>query len=85
MRSCWHTGIHPAFPNSTCDLRKTVVSFQSSEYLTPMLCRNLRLSDVSTVGLVLGKFADAEVKQSRQQSERGFTVQMLLRHRGHRQ
>jgi hypothetical protein len=25
------------------------------------------------------------VKQSRQQSERGFTVQMLLRHRGHRQ
>jgi hypothetical protein len=58
--------------------------FQSSEYLTPMLCRNLRSSAVSSVGLGLGRFADAEGKHARQQSERGFTLQTFLRHRGHR-
>ena len=66
-------------------LRKTVVCFYPSEYLTPILCRNLRSYAVSTVGFAFGRFADAATKQSRQQSERGFTEQMLLRHRGHRQ
>ena len=90
------TGIHPAFANSTsgptrsvtnghAELRKTVVSFHSSEYLTPILCRNLRSYAVSTVGFAFGRFADAGVKHSRQQSERGFTVQTFLRQRGHRQ
>jgi hypothetical protein len=59
--------------------------FYSSEYLTPILCRNLRSSAVSIVGLAFDDFADAELKHSRQQSERGFTLQTLLRHRGHRQ
>ncbi len=66
-------------------LRKTVVCFYSSEYLTPILCRNLRSYAVSTVGFAFGRFADAGVKHSRQQSERGFTVQTFLRQRGHRQ
>jgi hypothetical protein len=59
--------------------------FYSSEYLTPILCRNLRSYAVSTVGFAFGRFADAATKHSRQQSERGFTLQTLLRHRGHRQ
>lgn len=65
---------------------RNCIAYYSSEYLTPMLCRNLRSSSVSIVGfLAFGRFADSEVKHSRQQSERGFTVQTLLRHRGHRQ
>jgi hypothetical protein len=56
------------------------IRFQSSEYRTPMLCRNLRSSGVSTVTLTfaLGVFAGAAVKQSRQQSERGFTIHRFL-------
>jgi hypothetical protein len=59
--------------------------FYSSDYLTPILCRNLRSSAVSIVGLAFDDFADAELKHSRQQSDKGFTLQTLLRHRGHRQ
>jgi hypothetical protein len=71
----------------TLGFRKPVVSFHSSEYLTWMLCRNLRSYGVSVVRMALDfdRFADAAVKQSRQQSDRGFTLQTLLRHRGHRQ
>lgn len=52
----------------------------SSEYLTPMLCRNLRSSTVSTVGLAddFCVFGDASVRHSRQQSERGFTIRTSL-------
>lgn len=60
-------------------------AYPASEYLIPMRCRNFRSYAVSTVGFAFGRFADAAVRQSRQQSERGFTEQMLLRHRGHRQ
>jgi hypothetical protein len=54
--------------------------FYSSGYLTPMLCRNLRSSGVSTVGLAFDfvGFAGAPVKQSRQQSDSGFTTHTFL-------
>ena len=65
-------------------LCKTVVCFYSSEYLTPILCRNLRSYAVSTVGFAFGRFADAGVKHSRQQSDRAFTMDTFLRHRGQR-
>jgi hypothetical protein len=57
--------------------------FYSSEYLTPILCRNLRSSGVPSVSVAadFGVPANAPVKQSRQQSERGFTTQTFLWHR----
>ena len=55
----------------------------SSEYVIPTLCRNLRSLGVSIVTAATGRSA-ASVKQSRQQSERGFTMDTFLRHRGQR-
>ena len=81
-------GLNPArgVSNGHAGLRKAVC-FYSSEYLTWMPCRNLRSYGVSIVRTALDfdRFADVAVRQSRQQSDRGFTLQTLLRHRGHRQ
>src|ERR1039457_7602820 len=51
-----------------------------------MLCRNLRSSGVSRVRSAVdcGVSDGSSMKQSRQQSDRAFTMDTFLRHRGQR-
>ena len=50
-------------------VRNTVVSLYPSEYLTPMLCRNLRSSAESVSAWRLTGSLMSRLKHSRQQSE----------------